>query len=161
MSKSPYLRDDYRLADVIAAIQAMGTYKYYKLDFAGWSNRISGDETQENHWRRVFEEHPEFFRLDSDRKKASLVWRRQHQKLFNVDTETRISRHQYNNLADDEQARISRSPLTSSELATLVNAAIDLHSRALERTRDARWWLVGTFGLAGVVLGALIQALAG
>ena len=33
MSKSPYLVDDHRLADVIAAIQAMGTYKYYKLDF--------------------------------------------------------------------------------------------------------------------------------
>ena len=82
MSKSPYLKDDHRLADVIAAIQAMGTYKYYKLDFAGWSSRISGDETQDNLWRKVFEEHPEFFRLDSDREKASLVWRRQHQKAL-------------------------------------------------------------------------------
>ena len=31
---SPYLNDPKRLADVIAAIQAAATYKFYKLDFA-------------------------------------------------------------------------------------------------------------------------------
>lgn len=161
MSESPYLKDDHRLADVIAAIQAMGTYKYYKLDFAGWSDRISGDEKQAEYWRKVFEEHPEFFRLDSRRERASLVWRRQHQKLFNVDTEVKISREEYKGLSDADKARISRTPLTSNELATLVKAAIDLHSRALERKRDSRWWVAGVFGLAGVILGALIKAWAG
>jgi hypothetical protein len=34
-SESPYLPNSGRLADVIAAIQAMGTYKFYKLTFAG------------------------------------------------------------------------------------------------------------------------------
>ena len=159
MKKSPYIRNDERLADVIAAIQAMGAYKYYKLDFTSWSRRISGDDSQAEHWQTVFEDHPEFFRMDSDRKKASLVWRRQHQKLFNVDTETKISPEQFDDLSREERSRISRSPLDSEELATLVNLAINLHSRALERTRDARWWLVGAFGLAGVLLGALVQAL--
>ena len=160
MKKSPYIRDDERLSDVVAAIQAMGTYKYYKLDFAAWSRRISGDDTLSAHWRTVFEEHPEFFRLDSDRRKASLVWRRQRQKLFNVDTHTQISPEQYDDMLREDQKRISRSPLNSSEVATLVNVAIDLHSRALERKRDSRWWLAGTFGLAGVALGAVIKALA-
>ena len=109
----------------------------------------------------MFVEHPEFFRLDSERNKASLVWRRQHQKLFNVDTETEISRDQYKSLSERDKTRISRSPLTSTELATLVKAAIDLHSRALERKRDARWWLAGVFTLVGVILGATIKALAG
>lgn len=50
---SPYLSRDDRLADVIAAIQAAGTYKYYKLDFTGWADRISGDESKAFHWRKV------------------------------------------------------------------------------------------------------------
>jgi hypothetical protein len=37
---SPYLRDQARLADVIAEIQAPATYKFYTLDFAGWADRI-------------------------------------------------------------------------------------------------------------------------
>jgi len=161
MGESPYLRDDHRLADVIAAIQTMGTYKFYMLDFSGWSNRINGDESQAGHWKQVFEEHPEFFRLDPDRERASLVWRRQHQKLFNVDTEQKISREEFRRLSDEEKKRVSRTPLTSSEIATLMRAAIDLHSRVLERKRDARWWVAGVFGLAGVVLGALIKLWAG
>lgn len=156
MNKSPYLKNDARLSDVIAAIQAMGTYKYYKLDFAGWSDRIIGAKTEADHWRKVFEEHPEFFRLDSDRMRASLIWRRQHQKLYDVDTESTISREQYGTLSNKQQERISRSPLTSTELTTLVKTAIDLHSRAIERKRDARWWIVGIFTLAGVVLGSLL-----
>lgn len=31
--KSPYLASPDRLGDVISAIQAMGTYKFYKLTF--------------------------------------------------------------------------------------------------------------------------------
>jgi len=158
MPDSPYLRDDRRLADVIAAIQTMGTYKYYKLGFAEWSDRINGDEKQAEHWKKVFEEHPEFFRLDSPRKKASLVWRRQHQKLFDIDSEEKISRADYQVLSVEKKARISRTPLNSDELATLLDAAINLHSRALERKRETRWWVAGTFGLAGVILGALVKA---
>ena len=158
MSKSPYLSDDNRLADVIAAIQAMGTYKFYKLDFAGWADRISGDKNLAEHWHKVFKEHPEFFRLDFSRKHASLVWRRQRQKLFNVDTEEQISREDFKRLPDTNKKRISRLPLKSNELAALIKAAIDLHSRALERKRDSRWWVAGAFGLVGVVLGALIKA---
>jgi hypothetical protein len=73
----PYLDNPQRLADVIAAIQAMGTYKFYKLTFKGWAERIVADESEAEHWKTVFEDHPEFFRLDTDREKASLVWRRQ------------------------------------------------------------------------------------
>ena len=158
MNKSPYLKNHERLADVIAAIQTMGTYKYYKLTFAKWSDRISGDESNADCWKQVFLDHPEFFRLDSARERASLVWRRQHQKRFNVDTESKITKEEYFELNDSEKKRISRNPLTSDEIATLVNTAIDLHSRALEGEKDSRWWITGAIGLIGVLLGALINA---
>jgi hypothetical protein len=157
-SDSPYLLNDGRLGDVIAAIQTLGTYKFYKLDFAGWADRIGGDEEQADYWRKVFEEHSEFFRLDSKRQRASLVWRRQHQKLFDVDLSQTISREKYKSLTDEQKARISRLPLSSSEIATLVNTAINLHSRALENKKDQRWLVTALIGLAGVILGAWISS---
>src|SRR5688500_18588789 len=81
-SESACLNDPGRLGDVVAAIQAMGTYKFYKLPFDGWADRISGDSSKGDHWKTVFLEHPEFFRFDSKREKASLVWRRQYPKRF-------------------------------------------------------------------------------
>jgi hypothetical protein len=72
MTNSPYLSDLNRLADVIAAIQVMGTYKFYKLDFKGWADRISGQSSNADYWRIIFEEHPEFFRLDSGKMKCFL-----------------------------------------------------------------------------------------
>ena len=43
---------------VIAAIQAIGLYKFYKLDSAGWAERLAADPSQADHWKKVFEEHP-------------------------------------------------------------------------------------------------------
>jgi hypothetical protein len=90
MTNSPYLSDLNRLADVIAAIQVMGTYKFYKLDFKGWADRISGQSSNADYWRIIFEEHPEFFRLDSGKMNASLAWRRTHQKFYDVDKEKKL-----------------------------------------------------------------------
>lgn len=145
------------MADVIAAIQVLGVYKFYKCDFAEWSDRISGDPTKENHWRTVFENHPEFFRLDSKRERASLVWRRQHQKLFDVDRANSISRAEFDVLDDEGKKRISRLPLSSEEIATLVDAAINLHQRLLENRKDQRWFVTALIGLLGVALGAGIS----
>jgi len=158
MTRSPYLVHEHRLADVIAAIQAMGTYKFYCLSFAEWGKRISGDEDTAEHWRKVFEEHPEFFRLGDGRNKASLVWRRQHRRLYHVDQGKQITRDKYRSLSAREKQRVTRTPLTSSEVATLIDAAIHLHSRAMERKRESRWWVGCLAGLIGVVLGAWIKA---
>ena len=158
MARSPYLKDDKRLADVIAALQAMATYKFYKLDFAKWADRITGDERNGEHWKSVFLEHPEFFRLDSKREKASLVARRQHQKRYDVDNQIVLSTEQF--YASDNKERISRTPLSSDELSMLVNTAIELHSRAVAKAELARWWIPVLSGLLGF-LGALIGAIFG
>ncbi len=112
-------------------------------------------------YRTVFVEHPEFFRIDSQGH-GSLVWRRQHQKLFDVDTRAEMSRADYNRLTPEQKERVSRTPLEPPEVATLINAAIELHTRAVAQERARRWWvaplvsLVSAFG--GALVGGLIAA---
>lgn len=154
---SPYLFPPNRLADVIAAIQAMATYKFYKLPFDGWADRISGDPSKGGSWKKVFEEHPEFFRLDSQREKASLVWRRQYPKLFHVDREQRLSPEEYSTLNPEEKLRVSRNALSASDIKTLVDTAVNLHSRALEEKKDSRWWLA-LVSAGGALVGSLLGA---
>ncbi|MDT7838433.1 hypothetical protein [Aquabacterium sp. OR-4] len=157
---SPYLAEPGRLGDVIAAIQAMATYKFYKLTHEDWADRIAADKTQGDKWKRLFEQHPEFFRLDSAREKASLVWRRQFPKRFDVDAMRVLSNEEYEALTGDQKLRISRVPLAASDIKTLVDTAVNLHSRALEHQKDRRWWvaLAGAVGgLIGSIVGALIK----
>jgi len=157
-TNSPYLSDTNRLADVIAAIQAMGTYKFYKLDFADWADRITGDKTKAAYWQNIFEQHPEFFRLDNKKGKASLVWRRQYPKRFNVDQNSVITKEEFYALPDEAKNRISRTPLQADTIQALITTAIDIHSRALEHQQDKRWLvtllLSGIIGLAGALIGA-------
>ena len=160
-NESPYLKNN-RLADVIAALQAAGRYKFYKLDVPGWADRIVGDRTQSEYWRKVFEEHPEFFRLDSNRSRGSLVWRRQHQKRYDVDAGTSLSKEASVRLSEEQKKRISRDPLGTEELATLINTAVNLHSRAIEHDRARRWWVspaVGIIGALSGLLGAIVGAI--
>lgn len=138
---SPYLRDTNRLGDVIAAIQTMATYKFYKLPFPGWADLMSADEAQAEKWKAVFIEHPEFFRLDSARAKASLVWRRQFPKRYDVDAERVLTSAEYSALTSEQQLRVSRVPLSSTNIKALVDTAVNMHSRALEHQKDKRWWI--------------------
>ena len=126
-TKSPYLSTSNRLADVIAALQATATYKFYQLKFEGdkgWAWRIAGDASKEAEPRRVFKEHPEFFRIESEGH-GSLVWRRQHQKLYDVDKDVEISRADYGLLTTEQKQRVSRTPLLDGlrELACEHNSA--------------------------------------
>lgn len=161
-NESPYLANSGRLADVIAAIQAMGTYKFYKLSFEGWADRITANKNQALYWKNIFEQHPEFFRLDSAREKASLVWRRQYPKRFHVDLQKRQTVEAFQALSEDQKGRVSRDPLTPDDIKTLVDTAISLHSRALESEHARKWWIplassaVG--GLLGAILGAFLHA---
>lgn len=160
MEDSPYLRDAARLGDVIAAIQAMAVYKFYKLSFEDWADRISADKSQAEKWKTLFLEHPEFFRLDGAREKASLVWRRQFPRRYDVDSERILSVQEYEALPVDKSARISRTPLSSSDIKALVDTAVNLHSRALEHQKDKRWW-VALASAGGALVGSIVGKLLG
>lgn len=154
--RSPYIANQNRLADVIAAIQAMGVYKFHMRAFAEWAESISGDSSKAAYWRKIFEEHPEFFRLDTTRTMASLVWRRQFPKRFHVDRERQLSDQEFEALSPGEKARVSRAPLSNSDIKTLIDAAINLHSRAVELQRDSRWWVPLASSAVGGLIGAIV-----
>ncbi|MDX2370543.1 MAG: N-carbamoyl-L-amino acid amidohydrolase [Colwellia sp.] len=158
MSKLPYLKDQ-RLADVIAAIQVMSTYKFYKLDFIGWSKKITGSEGDAEEWKQIFIEHPEFFRLNNDKQKVSLVWRRSYQRNFHVDDEKILTREEIDKLPTKERSeRISRAPLSNNDTATLISTAVNLHTRAIESEKEKRWLLPSLVTILAVCLGAMIKS---
>ena len=158
---SPYTRTPTRLGDVIAAIQALGTYRYYKRTFEGWATRISGDKTQAAHWEGVLRDHPEFFRVSSDGKHASLVWRRQYPRRWHVDTGRRLTQDEIARLEPKELERLSRDPLSAAEIQTLLSTASDLHARGLEQKSARRWWIPVVVNATAALVGAGFGALVG
>lgn len=156
LNKSPYVANPDRLADVIAAIQAMGIYEFHMCDFERWAQNISGDRTKATYWKQIFEEHPEFFRLDSTRQMASLVWRRQFPKRYHVDLRKELSLQELNSLPPGSEQRLTRPPIAASDIKTLIDAAVNLHSRAIELQREGRWWIPLVSSAAGALVGAII-----
>ncbi|MEO9877513.1 MAG: hypothetical protein ABJM26_11195 [Anderseniella sp.] len=158
MADNPYLKEG-RLADVIAAITAMGNYRYYKLDFDKWAERINNKPDDGARWGAVFADHPEFFRINPDDKKASLVWRRQLPKRFDPKRSTELQRDEFEALSPGDRNGITRRPLMASELTALINVAVELHDRALEQKKADRYWipiLSAILAFGGALLGGMI-----
>jgi hypothetical protein len=138
---NPYLKE-YRLQDVLAALQFLASYRDYDLTLEEFRTKIAVNPKSAGNWTEVFAEHPEFFRQSEGSADYSLVLRRARQK------------------EDDRR----RPPLSSSELSMLIDTAIHLQKQALEIRRERRWWLpivltaVGIVAaFAGTILGAIIK----
>lgn len=158
MPKNPYLNDG-RLPDVIAAITALGTYKFYKLDAKGWADRISGRQKGADHWTAVFDEHPEFFRRAAENEKFSLVWRRQFPRNYDVDAEAEVGADHH--VSGEAYDRTSRRPLEPSELTALIDVAVNLHKAALDQVGSRRWWIplvAAGLSFLGALVGVLVTS---
>ncbi|MDX5594573.1 hypothetical protein [Pseudovibrio sp. SPO723] len=132
------------MSDVIAALTALSTYRYYKLKLSKLADRVCGDPSQSDYWRDVLKQHPEFFRFSTDIEGAevvSLVWRRQFPKRFDPKMAREIERDAFDALSSSEKSQISRRPLSSSELSVLVDIAIQMHEKAADRRKSNRWWV--------------------
>ena len=161
MTDNPYLRGTDRLADVLAAIQFLGTYRFYKVGFDYWHDRIKVDPKSADSWERVFRDHPEFFRVSDEEQNVCLILRRARPKNFNVDTGETITRTERKGLSERDRERITRAPLTTADLAVLLNAAIELHGRYIAQQQERRWYIslvAPLTGLVGVIVGAIIGA---
>ena len=155
-SKNPYLKKN-RLPDVVAAITALANYRYYKLSYEACAERIQNYPEKAEHWKEVLREHPEFFRVSETQ--ASLVWRRQMPKRFDVMTSKEITRQTYDELSSAEKARISRRPLLAEETTALIDTAIKLHERAIEQSNQSLWrhpLLLVIIGFLGAYAGSVL-----
>ena len=166
-TKSPYLSNAYRLTDVIAAIQILGSFREASLPWEKWTEKLDKPLSAES-WKIVFAEHPEFFRIsepdDDGNEWVSLRWRHAYDKNFDTENEKELSdskvkalKLELNNEGLFEK-RMIRKRLNSTEIETLINTAIELHERSIAYATEKRWMLPLVFGLCGIILGAILQA---
>ena len=153
--KSSYLAKD-RLGDVISAIQVMGSNEAFAARVDYWAERITGDKKAAAQCEIILQEHREFFRRferSDGEEYYSLVWRH---CLPYLDKETgqTISSSEFRQRAG--HGTIGRRPLTPEEIKSLTEIAIELHAKAVEQSRDWRWWVPLAASFLGVVVGALI-----
>jgi hypothetical protein len=161
---SPYLQQG-RLQDVIAALTALSNYRYYKLDYRSWAEKIANSPGDADKWKKILKEHPEFFR-DSEDKRVSLVWRRQFQKRYSPQFQRELSYEEYAALSEEHKGRLTRRPLVAEELSRLISLAVELHAHALERKKSTFGWVaaqgaVGVMGGAGAIIVAWLLGLMG
>lgn len=154
--QSPYLEHQARLADVIAALQVMSTYKFASRHTPDWEKSIGRAPLSSETWGSVFLEHPEFFRVKDEW--ASLVWRRASEKLFDTHGGREISKEEFDKLLEDQRRKISRAPLSAEQTTALVEVAIKLQTQAISRRSELRWWLPVLIGAIGIAIGALIKS---
>ena len=142
---SPYLASEGRLADIIAAIQVMGAHpKYANLVVSEWDKKLD-KPTSTSSWAELCNEHPEFFRVKEtnggDKKWVSLRWRWALDQNYDPNEKRSLSQDEINRLSPQEKSELTRAPLETSQIETLIDAAISLHTRAIEHERQKQWWV--------------------
>ena len=151
---SPYIANPKRLADLIAAIQVLGTYRFASRRIEKWENRLGRTPVSAPTWSTVFSEHPEFFTAQGEI--ISLVWRRSRERNYDTHTRQLLPRDEAMELseqeAEDNEKRLSRPPLDSSEVSKLVDIAISLHEREIRHQQERRWWITAVIAVVGLII---------
>lgn len=151
---SPYIANPKRLADLIAAIQVLGTYRFASRRIEKWEKRLGRTPVSAPDWSTVFSQHPEFFTAQGDI--ISLVWRRSRERNYDTYTRQLLAREEAIELShqesEDNEKRLSRPPLDSSEVSKLVDIAISLHEREIRHAQERRWWITAVLALVGFII---------
>jgi len=159
--ESPYLKKG-RLADILAALQMMGAGQRPEKEIVDWAKELSRSDApfEVDRWKEVFCEHPEFFLTyflhGKGNQKAALRWRYTN-KLYDSVSNKEYTPEEKARLPKELQNKLTTRPLASDAIATLMNTAIELHSRAIEELSARRWWvpvLAACLGFIGAVIGA-------
>jgi hypothetical protein len=155
----PYLENSNRLADILAAIQVLGTYEFAARDIDKWANRLGREPRSAETWDDVFKQHPEFFTLD-DSNKMALVWRRSFTRDYDTVTKSILSGDELDALKAEEKKpgappRISRKPLNQEQIEHLCNLAINLHEREIQHRQEKRWWITAIVAIVVAIISLL------
>jgi hypothetical protein len=161
--ESPYLKPN-RLQDVLSAMQTMSLYHRYRLPFEEWAELISGEEGKVEHWKLIFDEHPEFFRKSAAFPgHYALIWRRALSNRWHMREQRYVTEEEYKVLRPQRHEILGRQPIPEAQIKTLMDTAMQLHQRAIEAHRDRRWWLPisatvlgSVMSLCGAFLGAIL-----
>jgi len=168
---SPYLIDG-RLADVLAAIQVMGSAKRPEARIPDLASALDGakDASTVARWKAVFEQHREFFvvyhRPDDPTPKAALRWRYAY-KRFDAETGKDYSEAEFAALdstnPEDRKIRdrLTTKPLEAGQIQTLLNTAIGLRTTALEQRKANVWWVplvTAALAFVGTLVGTWLTA---
>ncbi len=143
----PYLKRN-RLPDVLAAIQFMALHAQYQMSSGKWALRMGRDNP--DHWKKVFDDHPEFFRQSSAGNYA-LIWRR----AYDPGAQKTVTDEQFDAPPDDEK-KSRRPPVPEAHIKTLLDMAVNLHSQELKAKRERRWLITPTLSFAGSLIGAIL-----
>jgi hypothetical protein len=154
---SPYLKHESRLAEVIAAIQVMGTYEHDRLDIEQWKEKIGSPKSAES-WQFVFNDHPEFFRVN-DIGQASLRWRHADDRDYHLLNQRKLYGEEITNLSEDQRKELVRKKLSPEQIKALMVTAVEFHSRAIAQQEERRWWIPLIAGFIGSVFGGGIGAM--
>lgn len=157
--QSPYLSQQHRLADVIAALQVMGTYTYSARKIEAWSRIIGEKPRSADSWLIVFNEHPEFFRAGLSKNELhTLALRRAQPRVYDTQTGNELTVAEFKAIPKGQRSHISRRPLSAEQLLSLVDVAVKLHTQATVRRQDLRWWVSIIIGSLASLVGAIIGA---
>ena len=160
---SSYLKHPARLADLIAAIQVLGTYKFSSRTEERWLRRLGRKPVSASTWLEIFKAHPEFFTQD-DQGLISLVWRRNKERAYDTHERRLLSNAEAEHMeATDPEptaTRLSRPPLETDEIAKLIDIAVSLHERGIKHQQERRWWytaIIGAIGATGGLVSILLK----
>ena len=153
--QSPYLDRPGRLADLVAAIQALGSYRYAARKEEKWQQLLKKPKSAES-WTEIFRDHPEFFRAsESDSGMHQLVLRRAQSAMAHATTAESINIEAYKALSDDDKKEYSRAPLNPEQIISLIDVAIKLQNQAVARRQELRWWIPYLLSIASLVVGVV------
>ena len=163
--KSPYLVE-HRLADVLCAIQVMGSHAWDSRKIEDWQENLGSKPQSANTWEDVLADHPEFFgsRVWKENRLHFLRLRRSYERTVDPETFMELPPEDIRQLKQSGEfhnSRLSRKALLPTQVEALMKTAIELQVRAAVLADRRRWWIpiaAAALGFGGAVVGSLFKS---
>jgi len=165
MRRSPYLKHQDRLADVLAAIQVLGSHPWDSREIQDWKTNIGDKPQSTDKWQSIFSDHPEFFGSDNrgDKTFYFLRLRRAYEQTVDTEASKDLSPQElteYKAREPYEPDKLARRVLSPNQIETLIKAAVELQARAAALETANCWWiplLCDALGFSGALVGSLLK----